>query len=256
MSFLDTVPAAIQRVDSSGPWARFRVSDPRERAATLREICRGDVPLTLGTAAGPTCSALLWAVDDENERLHFSVAPASQNVGAVVSAPKVWAAGYLGDVKLQFDLPELSIELGGPQPMLRALAPRHMLRLPRRGAMRVRRGEAQAPVASLRLPPASDTVLQMRVVDISMSGCALSRPIGSPAPAPGMEIEKVEVMLDEDAIFVADLRVQHVTLVAASRSGARVGCAWQGLSRRAAETLELWIERGRRRRDLVSLKFD
>ena len=52
MSFLDTVPAAIQRLDGRGPWARFRVTDPRQRVAVLREVVRGDVPLTLGVGAG------------------------------------------------------------------------------------------------------------------------------------------------------------------------------------------------------------
>ena len=60
MSFLDTVPAAIQRLEGRGPWARFRVTEPRQRVAMLREVKRGDVPLTLGSADGPTLPALLW----------------------------------------------------------------------------------------------------------------------------------------------------------------------------------------------------
>lgn len=257
MSFLDTIPAAIQRLDGRGPWARFRVTDPRQRVAVLREVVRGDVPLTLGSADGPTLPALLWSVDDAQLNLRLGPDVDAALLRAVMNEPVLWAAGYLHEAKLQFDLPGLGLGPAEPVRMLQSELPRQMVYLPRRRALRVRRADPLAPQVSFHHPWVPGDELQMRVADISMTGVALWKPANTPLLAPGTELIGVSVALEENARFLADMQVLHLTPAGRTRGGAlRVGCDWRGMEPAAAETLQAWITRGRRRRDLVSLSFD
>ena len=261
MSFLDTEPAAIHRLDGS-PWARWRVTDPRQRLATLRELCRSDVPLSLGTPGDPSFRALLWSVDETAEVMHFSVPPEvpQAQLDALAHHSDLWAAGYLHEAKVQFDLRGLNQGGSGRLRVLNAQPPRQMLHLPRRRAMRVRHADALAPMASFHHPLASDLLQRLRVADISMTGCALWKPLDSLPLAPGTHIALVQLDLDASTRLVADLQVQHVSPGPGGSTSAiqclRVGCAWRSLAAGAADTLQVWIARGRRRRDLVSLSFD
>lgn len=259
MSFLDTVPAAIQRLDGRGPWARFRVTAPRQRVAVLREVVRGDVPLTLGSADGPTLPALLWSVDDAQERLNLRLGPDvdAAQLRAVLAEPVLWAACYLHEAKLQFDLPGLALGPADPVRMLQCELPKNMVHLPRRRALRVRRSDAHAPQVRFHHPWLPGDEMQLRVADISMTGVALWKPAGAPLLAPGTELIGVQVTLEDDTHFLADMQVLHITPAGRARGGGlRVGCDWRGMESAAAETLQAWITRGRRRRDLVSLSFD
>jgi len=258
MSFLDTEPVPIQRMDPSGPWSRFRVTDPRQRLATLRELCRGAVPLSVGVAGAPAFPVQLWSLDEAQQLLHFSIAThvPRQVMEGVLGQSGLWAAGYLHEAKVQFDLPALRPGFGGTQRMLHAHAPRQMVHLPRRRALRVRHSGEPQPVAVFGHPLAQDLVQRLVVADISMTGCALQREPGGLPLVPGTQITRVEVELDNQSIFFSDLQVQHVTMGARAGGHVRIGCAWRGLNSGAAETLQGWIVQGRRRRDLISLAFD
>ncbi len=261
MSFLDTEPAAIHRLDT-GPWARWRVTDPRQRLATLRELCRSDVPLSVGVPDQPSFRALLWSVDESAEVMHLSVTPdvPQAQLDALAQQPEVWAAGYLHEAKVQFDLRGLNLGGSGRLRVLHAQPPRQMLHLPRRRALRVRRADTLAPTASFHHPLASDLLHRLRVADISMTGCALWKPANSLPLPPGTHILQVQLDLDAHTRVVADLQVQHVSSAlsggVSGQQRLRVGCAWRSLAAGAADTLQAWIARGRRRRDLVSLGLD
>jgi c-di-GMP-binding flagellar brake protein YcgR len=257
MPFLDTEPAPILRVDTSAdPWARFRINDPRQRAALLREICRADVPLTLAGAAGPAVRALLWSVDDRRNRLHFSLSPQARQLDELVASPELWAAGYLQQAKLQFDLRGLVLERSGPRPMLHAEAPHLMLQLPRRRAPRVRRSMALSPALSFRHPQQESRVLRLRVLDIGVGGCALWLPADSLALEVGSLVRQAELELDAQALIHADLEVLQAAPARGAPGGLRLGCRWVGLNAESELTLQRWIAQGHRRRELVSLAQD
>ena len=130
----------IDPLDYAGPWARFRVADARKCLAALRELNRGDLPLTLGLAGGPTLAASLWAVDDAQGCLTFKLDPTAAQVLAVAALPQAWAAAYLGDVKLQFALTDLRLSetpglagrAAGTTLTLQTRLPRDLYCLPRR----------------------------------------------------------------------------------------------------------------------------
>lgn len=269
MPFLDTEPAPIQRLSAGGRWSRFRITDPRQRESTLRELCRGDVPLTLGRASGPTVPAQLWACDGVRQTLFFSLGPEATagQMQALLVCDDLWAAGYLHEAKVQFELRGLlpgdgadatPRPLGGAaqqQRMLRAGLPEQMLHLPRRRALRVRQDASHAPVASLR-HPLDGRLLRLAVADVSMTGCALWKSVGMPALHAGQTLEKVTIALDERTGFQADVLVRHITVGSTTHPSSRIGCDWQDLPASAADVLKDWIGFGRRRRDLLSLSFD
>lgn len=254
MSFLDTVPAAITRLDARGPWARFRVTHPQQRVAMLRELVRGDVPLTLGPAGGPTCRGVLWAHDADAGLLRLRLAPDSDAALLFVPTP-VWAAGYLHEAKLQFELQGLHAAPGAPDVLLAGI-PMQMVHLPRRRALRVRRPEGQGPTAHFGpLYDETDPPLSLAVADISMVGVGLWKPQLSPLLRPGTDITGVRVTLDPGVEIEADLHVAQLSPASRRGGGLRVGCEWRAMAPEAAETLQRWIARGSRRGGMVSLAF-
>jgi flagellar brake protein len=256
MPFLDTQPADIDSLDMAGPWARFRVHDPRKQLATLREICRTDRPVTLGAPGGTTLGVTLWSVDDFNGRLHFKVGPDVAAALEITRQPDLWAAAYVEDAKVQFALPVVMLSNEGGASVLVADAPRLMYHLPRRRAVRVRRDQQQAPTVRFRHPLQPELITELKLLDISTSGCALWRPDAVMPLLPGMDLKKVEVELDDHTIVFSDLCVQHATLVPSPGGGTRVGCAWRGMPAPAQQRLNEWIQGGRRNRELISLSFD
>lgn len=260
MSFVDTDPALIDRQRSSDVWSPFRVQDPIQRRRLLAALCGGDVPVTIGSAGGPCVTAALWSVEDRQDadggRLHFSIASGMARADAMVSAPSHWAAAYLGDVKLQFQLRAMVLEQQGGRHILHARLPEYMVRLPRRRSMRVRRTEDAGPTAQFRHPVATDTDLNLRVLDISIDGCAVFKPAGVEPLAIGDELQSVQIALEADLRISADLRVRHVAPGPPGQRGSRVGCEWQSIDTADQALLERWIQGGRRRRQLVSLGID
>ena len=257
MAFLDTQPALIDRFDAAGPWSRFRVQDPRKQLAMLREICRSDRPITLGAPGGTSTIVNLWSVDDTNGRLSFKVDRDAQLIAAEVAAtPDLWAAAYCQDAKIQFALPRVALQSQGEHRVLLADIPRLMYLLPRRRAVRVRRDSEDAPTLRFRHPLAPEIISSLKLLDISVSGCALARPAGSLPLLPGVLLHRVELQLDEETVLFADLCVRHVTVLAEVDASIRVGCEWCQMPASALDRLQTWIQRGRRRRELISLSFD
>lgn len=258
MSFLDTEPAAIDSVEFAGPWSPFRVADPRQRLGTLRALCRTDVPISLGAPGSPLLCVNLWAIDDLRARLHLKVVAGADRAELLCAHPRLWAAAYLDLAKVQFDVCRPMLEGSPGQRTLTADAPGEMYRLPRRRAVRVRRAEGRAPWLRFAHAGPTGRPLALRVLDISTSGCALWKAAGEMPLAPGAYVRAVEVELEPGVFIFSDLCVRHVSLDSrlADQPGARVGCSWEGLAPAAQDTLQRWIRRGQRRRDLISLSLD
>jgi hypothetical protein len=276
MSFLNTEPVPILTQDEAGQWRRFLVGDPDRQRAWLHKISRGDVPVSLGQPPSTLLSVTLWSVDDNTRTLHFSAPITPQNeqaVGWLVSQPDAWAAAYVGDDKIQFQVRQLSAVMKGGRLMLSAEGPLVLYRLTRRQGLRVRRPPGEAPTARLAgaaglsssgddtipatlLEPVSGSDGGLRLANVSLQGCALRLPPGHPSPRPGQLLRQVEVELDEETILYADLVVQHVTSDFREPGAHLAGCLWGHMPTAARALLQKWIVNGRRRLDLVSLNFD
>jgi Flagellar regulator YcgR len=255
MTFLDTQAAAIERGPREGRWVRFRVRDPRQQLAMLRNICRCDRPLVLGAAQGPTLQVSLWSVDDMNGKLHFRVDDSTGLLEKIAAAPELWATTYLNDAKVQLGLHQVSVTDEGLQQVLVSAMPDRVYSMPRRGSVRVRRNDG-GPKARFAHPLAPDLGTSMPILDVSEHGCALLRAADSLSLPLGMVLKKVEIELDNDTILYSDLLVQHVTIHSRSERSMRVGCEWRGMPQLAQDRLAEWIHLGRRRRTLMSLTLD
>lgn len=247
----DTQPAALDAAGGADRWADFRVDHPQERRALLRQLRDGSVPVILNAPDGSALTATLWALDEQG--LGFAADPTVPQLERLLDADEAVAVAYLDSVKLQFDLQGLVLVHGARASTLRAGLPREIYRFQRRGAYRVRTQERHAPSAQLRHPARPDIALALRVLDVSIGGCALLQPDDLPPLAPGVTIAGAEITLDAETRFRAALTLQHASALAAPGRGTRIGCEW-ALAPAAERDLQLWIDQAQRRRRLATLR--
>ena len=113
--------------------------------------------------------------------------------------------------------------------------PREMFRFQRRNAYRVRPLLRSAPIACLRHPMIPDMQLNLRVLDVSIGGCALFLPEDVPMIEPGVLLNGVELELDADTRITTPLRLQHVTSLQHDAGGVRLGCEMVNVGKRAKD---------------------
>ena len=248
--FADTRPAALDAHGAADAWADFRVQHPQERKALLRQLRDTGVPVMLSGPGGASVTCTLWSLDDDG--LAFSADPQAPQLLRLLEANEAVAEAYLDSVKLQFDVLEAMLVHGREASTLRCAVPQEIYRFQRRQAYRVRALEHHAPVARLRHPALPEMQFALRVLDVSIGGCALWQPEDVPALAAGTEIADVEVTLDGDTRFHALLRLQHVSATSPGGHGARLGCEWQ-LGPSAERSLQRWIDQAQKRRRLMHL---
>ena len=263
--FQDTRPADLDASGQADAWHEFRVSHPRERLSLLRQLCDGSVPVYLSTPDGHAMTTSLWAVDGDSGRIVFSVGYQEHqaHLPTLVEADEITAVAYLDSVKLQFDLDGVLLVHGRDSCSLQAPCPREMYRFQRRGAYRVRTLERHAPRAHFPHPALPDMSLALRVLDVSIGGCALWLPQNVPPLQPGTVLGQALVELDGDTRFNTALALQHVTAQGAERGshggtdrssqGVRLGCEWRQLSGAAERSLQHWIDQAQKRRRMLSL---
>ncbi len=265
--FQDTRPADLDASGQADAWQDFRVSHPQERLALLRQLRDGSVPVYLSTPEGHSLGSSLWALDADSGRLHFSADPQLPLLPALVQADEITAVAYLDSVKLQFDLDGLVLVQGRDSCSLQAGLPQEIYRFQRRSAYRVRAPERHLPRAHFRHPALPDMPLALRVLDVSIGGCALWLPQDVPPMQAGTVLGQALVELDGDTRFNTGLALQHVTALGGAQTevqaaqggserntqGVRLGCEWRQLSGAAERTLQRWIDQAQKRRRMLSL---
>ena len=259
MSFLDTEPGSIDPLDFAGSWDCFCIEDPRRVRATLRELCRADVPMTLGRAGAPALTATVWSVDEIRERLHLHLQSGDLGLASTLAEQgKLWAAGYLHGAKVQFNVRSLVCDHGNSLGRLSCGWPQTMFHLPRRRVVRVRRAPPQAPQLHFEHPLAPGLRVTHPVLDISTDGCAFLLPPSALPLSPGMLLAAAELQLDDQHFVFTDVRVRHLSAsrIRAHPGALRVGGAWSGMPRAGQATLQRWIGAGHRRRDWVTLSLE
>jgi c-di-GMP-binding flagellar brake protein YcgR len=253
--FQDTRPADLDGAGGSDPWAEFRVGHPQEQMRLLRELRDGNVAISL-SAAGGGLNTTLWSVDMAQERLNFSVNPDSPQLARLLDADKAVAVAYLQNVKLQFELHDLTLVRNPQASTLQCDLPVDMYRFQRREYYRVRTVDRDAPTACLRHPARPEMLLALRVIDVSIGGCCLWLPNDVPQLPVGSRIGDVRVALDADTRFASGARLQHVTPPGhpeQAKLGVRMGFQWQSLPSSAERSLQRWIDRAQQQRRRLAL---
>ena len=230
----------------------FRISAPREIAAMLRQLMDGNVTVYLNTSDGTVLHATVWTMDTERDTLGFSIDVDDTSLPALQQSQEVVVVGYLDNVKLQFDMQDLVLVRGPRASVLSGAMPREMFRFQRRAAYRVRPVN-RGPIARLRHTDIAEMQLSLRVLDVSLGGCALLLPLDVPPMQLGGVMNQVQIELDADTRFLVNLRLQHVTSLSADAQGVRLGCEFVRADAGALRALQRFIDLTQKRGRLLSL---
>jgi len=254
---MDTLPIPLNALNalaaSHGGLDDFRLTSPDELAAVFKTLRDGNVPLNLNAPDGHAVSATLWATDAERGVLSFSAESATPQLEALVESDEAVVVGYLDSVKLQFDIHHLVLVHNGRTTALNCAYPREVFRFQRRSGFRVRPLVRSAPTARLRHPMIPDMLLQLRVLDMSIGGCALFLPDNVPPISPGVLMNGVQIDLDADTRIHTSLRMQHVTSINPESMGVRLGCEMVNPGNDSVRALQRYIDQTQKRRRLMAL---
>lgn len=249
--FQDTRPASMAQI-SGRAIDEFCVNDSREVLAYCRRMADEGTLIHLSDEGQSAYTTVIWAVDATSGRLALDANPAQPAVQGLVAAGDATVVAYLDAIKLQFDLHPLMLVHGPSGSALQAPLPTTMYRFQRRSSFRVRpRGGA---MAHLRHPGLPDMALALRVLDVSIGGCALAVPADVPVFDAGVKIGRVRFELDADTRFEAALTIQHVSGgFGAPGNSTRLGCAFGMLDGAAQRALQRFIDLSQRRHRLLTL---
>ena len=231
----------------------YRITVPFEIAARLKRLADGHVHVSLNAPDGSSITATVWAVDPAHGVLSFSLPRGEPQLAAVVERDEAVVVGYLDSVKVQFDVEDLVLVHDGKDVALKTSFPRELYRFQRRSGYRVRPMVRTSPVATLRHPMIPDMQLALRVLDVSIGGCALFLPSDVPPLDPGVLMNGVVIELDADTRLQTALRLQHVTSLNPESGGVRLGCEMVGAGAEGLRALQRYIDQTQKRRRLLSL---
>jgi flagellar brake protein len=201
----------------------FRIASPRRVEEMLIRLLMEKEAVALH-AHGAVLTAKLAAVEKDADRLRLDVAAADQDIHAFLQGDEMIAVGLLDNIKVQFDLHEPTWVRDGQHDFIDCKLPRELFRFQRRDAYRVRPLWSDSPRATVDLPGATDSGLPLRVVDVSLGGCALLLQSPRPSFDETALLVGVLIALDGDTAFSVDMKVRNVTPIAGADSGTRIGC--------------------------------
>lgn len=230
-----------------GGLADFRIDSPAEILAVLKSLAGGNVLVNLNGSDGAAYTTTLWSIDAERGLLSFSADEHSSQVQQLVEAEEAVAVAYLDSIKLQFDVSGLLLVHGGKTCALSCAMPRVLYRFQRRAGYRVRPILRNTPVAKVRHPMIPDMALTLRVLDVSIGGCALFLPDDVPPLQPGVVLNGVQIEIGLDTRLTTALRLQHVTSLNQDAKGVRLGCEIVDPSPDTLRTLQRYINQTQRR---------
>lgn len=245
-----TAPTAAPSIapdGTPGDLDEFRVGAPREIAGLLNRLCDAEVELSLASAQGRAVCGTVWTLDAARGSLGFKVDPDAPALQHLLECREVTVTGHLDAVKIQFEVRHLVLVHGAEATVLSCTLPTELFRFQRRNAYRVQPALRSSPVAHLRHGDIAEMQLTLRVLDISIGGCALFLPDDVPQMQPGGVLNRVQIDLDADTRFHVNLRLQHITSLDANAHGVRLGCEFEGTDANAQRSLQRFIDQTQKR---------
>jgi len=247
---LDTPPLALDDEAAADSLATYRVTSRHEIAALLGELRDSGVPVTLSGPDGGSYTTTLWSLDAPGDHAGFGADESHVALQRLVDTGEIVAVAYLDKVKLQFDLRSPILVHGGRACVLQSQLPACIYRFQRRASFRVATGDRRTPTLHLRHPSIPEMRLGLRILDVSVGGCALLLPDDVPPLQAGTQLPRVEVELDAATRFTVDLVLLHVSAVG-DVPGQRLGCEWRRLDAAAQRALQRFIDSTQRRQRLL-----
>jgi c-di-GMP-binding flagellar brake protein YcgR len=250
---METRPAPLQGMSADEGLDEFRVTSSRDVGMLLKQLLDGSVLLNLNGSDGRVFTSAIWTLDSTRGTIGFNADPNDPAMQSVLHSREVVVVGYLENVKVQFDVTNLVLVHGNKASVLSCPFPREMFRFQRRNAFRVRPLIRSAPVARLRHPDMPETEFALRIIDISIGGCALFLPSDVPMISAGVTVGGVRMELDDDTRLDVNLRLQHVTSLNAEARGVRLGLEFVRPGGDALRTLQRFIDLTQKRGKLMAL---
>jgi c-di-GMP-binding flagellar brake protein YcgR len=239
---------AIQEPNPAAPEQdSLRVTQPAEMGQWLRQMREQAVPVVLSGPDGTAYSTRIWSFDAEANRLALAAQPHDPQPQRLVDQDEAWATAFLPEAQLQFELRGLVLVHGADGCALQAHYPRQMLRQQRRQSYRLRLSDRHGPTVRLRHPAMPDMQLALRVLDVSIGGCALLLPPNVPPLEAGTQLNGVRVELDLDTEFRTGIELQVISSQVHA-AGHRLGCEWLSMEASAQRALQRYIDNAQKRR--------
>jgi len=251
---LSTRPALLGDGEGDDPLAEFRVTDPPVILALLRELRDKSVGMSLVGQNGAGVHSMLWTVDPDQHALSFSADERNPQVQRLLSAPEAMAVGYLESVKIQFELHGLVLVKGVDASALQASLPTRIYRFQRREGFRIKPPERATPKVDFPHPEQPARRMSLRIMDVSIGGCALLLPTNAPSMADGTRLALVKADLDADTRFQCGLIIHHAKPIEDAEGqlvGHKLGCEWAGIDGAAQRALQRYIDLIQRRRRIL-----
>jgi c-di-GMP-binding flagellar brake protein YcgR len=250
---MDTLPMPLSALAAGSSLDDFRITAPTEITAMLRRLVDGSVQVGMNAPNGTTINATLWTIDAHRGMLSFSLVAQELHLDSFVECDEAVVVAYLESVKLQFDVDRLVLVHRGNTVVLNASFPLELFRFQRRNGFRVKPTLRETPVARMRHPMIPDMQLALRVLDVSIGGCALFLPDDVPPLDPGVLMHGVTIDLDADTRVTTGLRLQHVTSLNPDSRGVRLGCEMVSPGGDGVRALQRYIDQTQKRRRLLAL---
>jgi len=245
---LDTLPMQLDALAAAhGGLEEFRITSQAELLSTLKALADGSVLVNLNGSDGASYTTTLWSIDATRGVVSFSADADSSQVQALVEAEEAVAVAYLDSIKLQFDVSGLVLVHSGKSCAMNCEFPRVVYRFQRRNGFRVRPLLRNTPVARVRHPMIPDMALSLRVLDLSIGGCALFLPDDVPPLQLGVVLNGVQIELDLDTRVNIALRLQHVTSLNHDARGVRLGCEIVNPPADVLRSLQRYIDQTQKR---------
>ncbi|HEY1392000.1 MAG TPA: flagellar regulator YcgR PilZN domain-containing protein [Methylibium sp.] len=248
------MPAPLDAMGSlrSGALDEFRIHSPVEVQALLKQLQDSNALLHLSTSDGVSYTTTLWAQDRARGILSFSADARDPRLLPLLESDEAVVVGYADNIKLQFDARKLVLVQSARAAAINAAYPYEIFRFQRRGCYRVRPLARSMAVAAVPTSQAAGGRMQLRVIDVSLTGVGLFLPDSAPRPRPGDILEQVSLQLDAETQLNVNLEVRHVTVAHPDHRGARMGCEMLDLSRDAARELQRYIDRTQAQRRMLT----
>jgi c-di-GMP-binding flagellar brake protein YcgR len=251
---METLPMALDAIGASeGGLDDFRIHRPSEVTAYLRQLLDGNVLLNLNAPDGAAITGTLWSVDAERQTMSLSVDPLAPQFDTVLAHEEAVVVGYLDNVKIQFDVDDMVLVRSGNSAALKCSLPRQLFRFQRRNSFRVRPVPRSTPQVRFAHPVKPTTELRLRVLDISIGGCALLLSEEVPLLDRGTVLPDAVLELDADTRIRTALRIQHATPHPSDPPGIRLGCEMLRTSGDGLRELQRYIDQTQKRKRLLSL---
>lgn len=235
----------------------FRIVAPHEVAAILRHLCEAGVRVYLNSSTGnAVVTTVLWSMDAKRGSIGFTVEVDDPAMPLLLESGEAVVVAYLDSIKLQFDVHNLLLVHGARDSILNCTYPSELYRFQRRNTFRVRPLLRSSPMARVRQSESADSPMALRVLDVSIGGCALFLPDGASLTQPmlrGDLFTQAHFDLGADTRFNVDLQLHHATPLSTDAKGLRLGCEFVRADSAVLRALQRFIDQTQKRAKLLAV---